>query len=363
MHGGLLGFLLATVLALVLTPLARKLALRTGCLDPVVSRSVHREPTPYLGGLAIFAAFVLAVLAVARPLDRGELGILVGGSLAFAVGLVDDLRRRAGGLSARVKFLLQIAAAAVTVVGFDLRIDWIQNFFTSRPGDYIFFGWLAVPLTVLWLVSFTNVINLADGLDGLAAGISTIGALTLVAVALGQGQREATLLAAALAGAAVGFLRYNFNPARIFMGDAGAMFLGFTLGAVAVYGVLKSALAVGVLVPIVALGLPIADTALAILRRVLGHRPVGEPDRDHLHHRLLRLGLSQRAAVLLLWTVSGALALTAVTASELAQDRALAVMAAVSLGLLYGGARTGLLTLGGGTHRSAGGEGRREAGR
>lgn len=359
MSVALLAFVLSAVLALALTPVARRLALRTGCLDPVVERSVHREAKPYLGGLAMFAAFAVAVLLLARPLDRGLQGILVGGGLIGAVGLTDDLLRRRGGLPARVKFLLQIGAALVAVLGFGLRVEWIQNFFTSRPGDYIVLGALAVPLSVFWLVSFANVVNLADGLDGLAAGISTIGALTLAAVALGQGQREAAVVAAALAGAAVGFLRYNFNPARIFMGDAGAMFLGFTIGAVSIYGVLKSAAAAGILVPVIALELPIADTALAIVRRLARRRSVGEPDRDHLHHRLLARGLSHRTAVLVLWTVTAALALTALATVPLAANQALLVMAAATLAVLYGGARAGLLTLRGGMlaqdHRVAAG--------
>lgn len=339
---------MSLVLALVLTPAARRLALRVGALDPVGQRSVHQEPKPYLGGLAIAVAFVAAVVLVSWPLDWGLVGILVCGGLMAAIGLVDDLRRPVG-IRAGLKFLLQIGVAALVIFAFDVRIEFmrydaLRNVFGLESGSgYIYFGAWAVPLTLFWLVAFTNVINLVDGLDGLAAGISTIGALTLMVVALSQGQPETMVLTAALAGAAIGFLRYNFNPAKIFMGDAGSMFLGFTLGAVAVHGVLKSAATVGVLVPILALGLPILDTGFAIVRRLLSGRSIGEADRDHLHHRLLRLGLSHRNAVLVMWAVSAWLGLSAVVVTELQTAQALGIVVAVIALVGYGGLRLGLL--------------------
>lgn len=339
MNSTWLAFTIALAAALALTPVARRLALRVGCLDPVVARSMHREPKPYLGGLAIYAAFAAAVLATLRPLDRPVLGILICGGLVCAIGLVDDFLRPRG-IPARIKFALQALAALALVVIFDVRIDWIQN---PLGSGYLSFGPWAVPLTVFWLVGFTNVVNLIDGLDGLAAGISSIGALTLLVVALRQGQVAAMVLTAALAGAALGFLRYNFNPAQIFMGDAGAMFLGFTLGAVAVHGVLKGAAAVGVAVPLIALGVPILDTAFAIVRRLASGRSIGEPDRDHLHHRLLRMGLSHRAAVLALWAISGWLGLAAVAATGLAAQEGALVLAAVLAMTVYGAVRLGLL--------------------
>jgi len=343
MIGVFSAFGLSLLLALVLTPVARWVALRIGCLDPVKERGVHTEPKPYLGGVAIYLAFTLAVLATGWPLDRGVLGILAAGTATFLIGLVDDLRRPTG-IPARYKFLLQVLAAALLVYGFDVRIYWIKNPFTPNiPDDYLYFGPWAGPLTILWLVSFTNIINLVDGLDGLAAGISALASLTLFVVSLQQGDVRLMVLPAALAGAAVGFLRYNFNPAKIFMGDAGALFLGFALGAIAIHSVLKSAAAVGVAVPILAVGLPVIDTALAIVRRLASGRSIGEPDRDHLHHRLMRLGLSHRDTVLVLWAVSASLGLAAVVIANLPLPQAILLVGCILGALFYGLHRLGVL--------------------
>lgn len=343
MSSVLAAFGLSLVAALLLTPVARRLALRIGCLDPVKDRGVHTEPKPYLGGLAIYAAFTVAVLVAVRPLDRGFAGILLVGTLIMLIGLIDDLRRPRG-IPARYKFILQALAAALLVYGFDVRINWIKNPFTPYiPNDYLFFGAWAGPLSILWLVSFTNIINLVDGLDGLAAGISGIASLTLFLVSLQQGDVQLMVLPAALAGAAIGFLKYNFNPAKIFMGDAGALFLGFALGGIAIHGVLKSAATVGVAVPILAVGLPVLDTALAILRRVASGRSIGEADRDHLHHRLMRLGLSHRDTVLVLWAVSASLGLAAVAITEMAPPGAVLLMGAILTTILYGLHKVGAL--------------------
>lgn len=339
-----LAFGLSLLLALMLTPVARRIALRVGCLDPVVHRSMHQEPKPYLGGVAIYAAFAAAVLAVGRPLDRGLLGILVCGGLILLIGLVDDFMRPAG-IPARYKFALQAAVATILVVGFDVRILGLGNPFPQGAAWYALSHWIGIPLSVFWIVSFTNVVNLIDGLDGLAAGISCIGALTLFLVALQQGQAATMVLTAALAGAAIGFLRYNFNPAKIFMGDAGALFLGFALGAVAIHGVLKSAATIGVAIPVLALGLPIFDTTFAIVRRLVSGRSIGAPDRDHLHHRLIRMGLSVRTAVLVMWAISGWLGLSAIAALEIAAGEAVILVALVLAAVVFGAVKLGLLSV------------------
>lgn len=338
----LIAFGLSLLTALLITPVARRVALRVGCMDPVVNRSMHKEPKPYLGGVAIYVAFALAVLAVARPIDKGLIGILVGGGLILTLGLVDDFLRPAG-IPAKYKFALQAAVAAILVLGFDVRILGVGNPFPQGPAWLQLDGWIGVPLSIFWIVSFTNVVNLIDGLDGLAAGVSSIGALTLFLVALQQGQLLTMVLTAALAGAAIGFLRYNFNPAKIFMGDAGALFLGFALGAVSIHGVLKSAATVGVAVPVLALGLPIFDTAFAIVRRLASGKSIGEADRDHLHHRLIGLGLSVRTAVLVMWAISAWLGLSAVAVLEIASGEAMILMAIVFGAVVYGARKLGLL--------------------
>lgn len=329
-------FGLALAMSLLMTPLMRKLALRTGFVDKPVARSMHTEPKPYLGGVAIFVAFAVAVMAGGGLQDSRVLGILVGGGLTVLLGIVDDRVR----LSAKVKLLGQLVAAAVLVYGFDVRIEYIY----SPLGDrFIDFGFWAGPLTILWITAFVNVVNLIDGLDGLAAGISSIASLTLLLVSLQQQFAGAIVLTAALAGAAIGFLRYNFNPAKIFMGDAGSMFLGYTLAAVSVHGVLKTTVTVGVLVPVLAMALPIMDTAFAIVRRLANGRSIGEADKDHLHHRLLRLGLSHRNTVLVMWAISAWLGLSAVAVTEVSLAQALIIVGMVLLGIIFGAKKVGLL--------------------
>lgn len=329
-------FGLALVASLLLTPLARRLAIRTGIVAKVVSRSVHTEPKPFLGGLAMYLAFAVAMIAGGATSNTQMLGILVCGGLIMLLGVVDDKIN----MKAKVKFLGQIAIAALLVYGFDLKIETIYSPLGER---YVDFGLFAEPLTILWIVSFVNVMNFIDGLDGLAAGISTIGALTLLMVSLQQGRPEAVLLSAALAGSAIGFLRYNFNPAKIFMGDAGSMFLGFALAAISVQGVLKSALTVSVIVPVLAVAVPIFDTAFAIIRRVAAGRSIGEADKDHLHHRLLRLGLSHRNTVLVMWAVSAWLGLSAVAVTEVPLAQAIMIVGIVLVGIFVGARKLGLL--------------------
>ncbi len=329
-------FGLALALSLILTPIVRKLALRTGFVDRPVARSMHTEPKPYLGGLAIFIAFLTAVLAGGGFRDSKVVGILTGGALIVLLGIIDDRFR----LTPKVKLLGQIAAAAYLVYLFDVKIEYIYSPLGNR---WIHFGAWSGVLTIFWIISLVNVVNFIDGLDGLAAGISSIAALTLLLVSLQNHFSSAIVLTAALAGAAIGFLRYNFNPAKIFMGDAGAMFLGYTLAAVSVHGVLKSAVTVGVVVPVMALALPIFDTAFAIIRRVATGRSIGEADKDHLHHRLLRLGLSHRNTVLVMWAISAWLGLSAVAVTEVSVAQALIIVGMVTLGIVLGARRMGLL--------------------
>jgi UDP-GlcNAc:undecaprenyl-phosphate GlcNAc-1-phosphate transferase len=332
----LLAFGLAIVLSLILTPVARRIALRVDLVDRPVQRSMHVEPKPYLGGVAIYLAFAITALLSGGWRDPKVVGLLLTSGLMVALGVVDDKVR----LRARTKFLGQLAIAALLVYGWQIQITFIWNPLSS---SWLGFGWLSGPLSIIWIVAMVNVVNLVDGLDGLAAGISTIAALTLMLIAVQQGMAMPVMLTAALAGAAIGFLRYNFNPAKIFMGDAGSMFLGFALAGLSIQGVMKSALAVGVIVPVLALGLPILDTAFAIIRRLATGRSIGEADKDHLHHRLLRLGLSHRNTVLVMWAISAWMGLTAVALVGVRYRYAIVIVAVLAVVVLWGARRLGLL--------------------
>lgn len=297
----LVALAMAVILAFGITPLIRHIAQRVGALDRPVARSVHTQATPYLGGLAIFLAFSIVAVSFLGVHNRPLQGILLGGAVIVALGIFDDIFV----IRPLWKLLGQIAASGI-LIWFDVRIEWIKNPF----GGLIMLDTLAVPLsipvTLFWMVAFINMMNLVDGLDGLAAGISSIASITLLFSALQTNQSTmAVLLSAVLAGSALGFLPYNFNPAKIFMGDGGAMFLGYILGAVSVEGMLKSTAAIAFLVPVLAMGLPIFDTAYAIFRRWKNGVPFHQADKEHLHHRLLRLGLSHKDAVLVMYFISG----------------------------------------------------------
>ncbi len=325
-------FVIALVTSLICTPYAGKLAVRFGIMDKPNPRKVHKEPTPYLGGLAIYAAFVAAIL-IFHPLDRQMIGMLIGGTFLMIMGALDDKFD----LPAKVKLVGQIAAAGVAVAS-GLRIEWFSNPF----GGYIFLGVFSIPLTMLWIVAVTNVLNFVDGLDGLAAGVSTISSVTLLIVAWRSGQSESILITAALAGAALGFLRYNFNPARIFMGDCGALFLGYILATVAIDGLMKSATTIAIAVPVLALGLPILDTAFVMFRRFLDGKSLMAADRGHLHHILYDSGMSQRQTVLWLYAISACLGLSAVELTT-AQGRVSGIiLGLIGLGLFFTARRGGI---------------------
>lgn len=330
----IMAFAAACVLSFGATPIVKAWAIKVGAIDvPKDNRRVHKVPTPRLGGLAIFFSF-LATSIVLYGFDRKFLGILLGAFIIVVTGYFDDIKP----MSAKLKFMLQIVAA-ICVVSFGVRIDIVTNpFFIIDKIRWIKLGMLSYPLTILWIVGVTNAINLIDGLDGLAAGVSSISAFTLFVVALNTNQPSIALLAVILAGATFGFLPYNFNPAKIFMGDTGALFLGYMLSVLSVMGVLKSAAALSILVPVFALGLPIFDTLFAMLRRVLNGRSMMEPDKGHLHHRLLDIGLSQKQAVLTLYSISGALGFSAIAIVE-AKLKLAFILCFIVFSTVYFGAR------------------------
>lgn len=274
----------------------RALARKLGFMAYPDERSVHRRPVPYLGGVAIYLASIAAIL-VTGPQDRAtRLALIFGGLFILVVGIIDDLYN----LKPWQKVLGQLGSALI-VVALGVDITFLTDPFT---GKIRFTGLFAIPLTILWVVSFENLINLSDGLDGLAAGISGITALVTVFASVRAGVPSVGLAAAAVAGSVFGFLPYNWHPASIFMGDAGAMYLGLALSVLSVQGLVKSTLAMAVLAPILALFVPISDAAFAILRRRSLGRPVARRDNDHIHHRLLELGLGQKKAVITIYIVT-----------------------------------------------------------
>ncbi|WP_273484636.1 glycosyltransferase family 4 protein [Desulforamulus ruminis] len=310
--------LLALLISFVLTPTVRKLAFKIGAIDRPDCRKVHCKTMPRLGGLAVFLAFSATVL-LTQPLNSKLIGLLVGGLLIVLLGILDDTR----GLSAKVKLAGQIAAAAA-VIPFGIQVEFITNPINVNE-HMLHLGIWGIPVTIFWIISVTNAVNLIDGLDGLAGGTSFIAALTMAAITWQQDGTgmEVTLLALVLAASILGFLRYNFFPAKIFLGDTGSMFLGYALGTLAVMGVAKTATAISVIVPMVILGIPLLDVLFAILRRYQSQRPIFQPDKEHLHHRLMALGLSHRQTVLAIYAVNlilgvSAFLLTVLTTSQAA---------------------------------------------
>ena len=296
----LLAFMLAFTFVYVTIPWTRKLAIRHSFVDRPNQRKIHTEPIPLLGGLPIYIGFVLSAGLFGRA-GNTFLGIAFGGLLIFAIGILDDYYKTLGKeLPAWPKFLTQILAALILLVC-GVAINGVSLPFS--PGYYDFPLWLSVVSTVIWVVAITNMINFLDGVDGLAAGIAAISAVTLFFIALLKAQPAMAVLAIALMGSSLGFLRHNFHPARIFMGDAGATFIGFVLAAIAVEGAFKSATLVSLVVPVLALGVPIMDAVWVIFRRFRENRPIYIADKGHTFHLLMKSGMSQIQTVTFLYLV------------------------------------------------------------
>lgn len=322
----------ALLVSFVSTPLARAFAHKVGAIDvPKDARRVHDHPIPRLGGLAIFIGFIMSVVLFAE-LDKQVKGILLGSVIVVSVGVVDDIMP----LPALLKLVVQIIAAVVAVAS-GVRIEMFSNPAVLWTGsEYISLGFLSIPVTIIWIVGVTNSVNLIDGLDGLAVGVSAIASISMLVISLVLGQFNVAIVLAALVGACVGFMPYNMNPARIFMGDTGALLLGYVLATVSVTGLFKFYAIISFAVPLLALGLPIFDTLFAIIRRLLkGQNPMA-PDRGHFHHRLIDMGLSQKQAVAILYAISAVLGLSAVLITTSGEMKAIVLIFAFCVAIAIG---------------------------
>ncbi len=319
----LIAVFFAGLLTFLLTPPVRVLAYRLGAVDiPRDDRRMHKKPTPRMGGVAIFASFAIAVLLFCN-IDSKLIGLLIGAALIVVVGMLDDIYR----ISPLLKLAGQIIASCIPVF-FGITIDFINVF-----GKYIHFGIFSIPVTIFWIVAVTNAINLIDGLDGLACGISTISAVSIMVFALLEVNLSIALLVAILAGSCMGFMPYNRNPAAIFMGDTGALFLGYTLSTVSILGLFKLNAFVSFWIPFLIFGLPLLDTTTSAIRRILkGHSPF-EADRGHFHHKLIDLGFNQKQAVTILYSIS---ALFGISAILFTKEKKLAAVVIIAVSFAVG---------------------------
>lgn len=300
-----LAMLAAFVAALVLTPLVIQFAYRIKAVDQPNYRKVHQKAMPRIGGLAIFGAFLVGYF-VLMPEDEHAVYILLGAILIILTGFLDDLLN----ITPKAKLLGQLAAAGIVIYG-GLQVTFI----TLPVIGVIEFGYFSIPITLLWIVGITNAINLIDGLDGLAAGVSTIALLAMAVMAAIMGDIFVMGVALVLAGSAIGFLFYNFHPAKIFMGDTGSLFLGFMISVLALSG-FKNVALISYIIPVIMLGVPVSDTFFAIIRRIRLKQPISAPDKSHLHHRLIAVGFSHRQTVIVIYFIALLFGITAILFSQ-----------------------------------------------
>lgn len=322
-YQGAIMFLVAFVVTFLMVPVSKKIAVVIGAIDYPGNRRMNTEPIPRCGGIALYSGLVAACFVMYLGIrffgwEAVDLYVLkevnyillfVGVTAMFTVGLVDDITQ----LTPRVKLIGQIASAII-VVAAGISITTVR----TVVGDaFVDLGWIDYPLTVIYLVAFVNIINLIDGLDGLAAGIVAIISLSLLYMVLMRGSFTFAMLCIAIIAVCLAFLRYNFPPASIFMGDSGSHLLGLVVGIVAISGIVRAQNLLVLLVPVIIAGVPVLDTLSAIIRRLRGHKPVQESDMDHIHHRLLKAGLGPRRSVFVLYLCSALLALVGVLISTL----------------------------------------------
>jgi len=293
--------LLCFICSILITPLVKKLAFRLGATDRPNKRKVHAKIMPRLGGLAIYISFMLGLL-IMNPYSQYHYGIMAGGLVIVLTGILDDIFE----LSARIKLFSQIAAALLVVLWGGVHVDFINLPF----GGMLEFGPFSIPITILWIVGVTNAINLIDGLDGLAAGVSSIALISISGMAIIMGDVYVMTIGFILLVSTLGFLMYNFYPAKIFMGDTGALFLGYMIAVLSLLG-FKNVTFISFIIPIIILGVPMTDTVFAIVRRLVKKTPLAAPDKSHLHHCFLNLGFTHRQTVLLIYAISAMFGLAA----------------------------------------------------
>lgn len=345
-------FTAAFIFTFVATPNARRIAFKIGegAVDkPKDARRMHKKPTPRIGGLAMVFGFVVPIITILVfskicadsqfwshyfLASRQTVGMFIALAVIVVMGFIDDCKD----LPAKLKFVVQIAAALIVIFIGDTKIDVFTNpnFLSDNP-YWVLPQWLSIMLTVVWIVFITNAVNFIDGLDGLAAGVSAIMSVSLVFISIRVGEYPIAILGIALMGSCFGFLPFNFNPAKIFMGDTGSTFLGFMLATLSIQGVFKSYAVISFAVPLLILGLPLFDALFAMIRRVMRGESPMKADRGHLHHRLVDMGFSQKQTVFILYAISGVLGITAVLLAESGMLRAmLGIIAVVILFLIAG---------------------------
>ena len=314
----MLALLVALVVSFLMPPVVKTFAYKVGAIDvPKDNRRMHKTPIPRLGGLAIFIGFMVSILLFAQ-IDSEMKSILLGAVIIVVLGVVADIMA----LPAMLKFVVQLGAALIPALsGVQILAFSNPNIFSENL--YWVLGGLSVPFTVLWIVALTNAVNLIDGLDGLANGVSAISATTMLVIALMASEMQVAIVMAALVGASVGFMPYNLNPAKMFMGDTGATFLGYILATMSIQGLFKYYAVISFVVPFMILGLPIFDTAFAFIRRIAHGQSPMHADRSHIHHRLIDMGLNQKQAVATLYVISAILGLSAVVLTTSGEQKAM----------------------------------------
>ena len=322
----ILAMAVALVVSFLMTPVVKTFAYKVGAIDvPKDARRMHKVPIPRLGGLAIFIGFMVSILLFV-PITPEIKSILLGAVIIVVLGVVDDIMA----LPAMLKFVVQIIAAAIPAThGVTIQAFSNPNIFSENL--YWVLGSLSIPFTVLWIVAITNSVNLIDGLDGLANGVSAISATTMLVIAMLASEAQVAVVMAALVGACVGFMPYNLNPAKMFMGDTGATFLGYILATMSIQGLFKFYTIISFAVPFLMLGLPIFDTCFAFIRRIAHGQSPMHADRSHVHHRLIDMGFNQKQAVAVLYVISAILGLSAVVLTTSGPVKAMLLFAALCI--------------------------------
>lgn len=322
------------LISLLLTPIIKKIAIKINAVDHPNSRKVHSQIMPRLGGTSIFLATTIGLILFANEMESPLLWMILGSFIIVAIGILDDIKP----LSAKIKLIFQIIAAFIVVYG-GVSIQFVNVPFIDKV---IYLGEWSWPISILWIVGITNALNLIDGLDGLAAGVSSISLSTIFIMSLIMGNSVVAIITLVLLGATIGFLFFNFYPAKIFMGDSGSLYLGFFLSTLSILG-FKNVAVVSYLIPIVILAVPIFDTVFAIIRRFRSRLPISAPDKKHLHHCLVDMGFSHRKTVLIMYFINILFSLAAIFLSQTTVWIGIALMMLLILFILLGAEWTGVM--------------------